>query len=87
MKSSYMHIIISEALALYIQKVTVQLSTAKTGHTLNISLGHIHMYIYVSCIFTQNITEVSYVYEPSVHTDHTNGSVHNENIDKDEVHT
>ena len=34
----------------------------------------------------QNSTEVTLVHEPSVYTDHTDGSVHNENIDKDEVH-
>ena len=42
-----MHITISEALALYIQKVTVQLSTAKTGYySKYFTWSHTHVYIY-----------------------------------------
>ena len=45
-----------------------------------------HMYIH-HVLLQKNSTEVTYVYEPSVHTNHVDESVHNKNIDEDEAHT
>ena len=43
------------------------------------------MYVYMYRIITQNSTEVTSVYEPLVNADHADESVHNENIDENEV--
>ena len=62
------------------------ISTAKTGYSSKY-FTWLHAHVYTPCIITKNSTEVTYVYEPSVHTDHADESVHNKNIDEDEVHT